>query len=144
MFIGSNTNIGIIKWFSGLFILRQTFPNHWPKPNDIKKITKASGAVIINYGVLQTHTVTGGASFTASNTVATNTTGWTASWTSSTYYWIGGSVIGMKFLIGHLQIGGGVSNGCKIPEPGGQCSLWSKFIYSCQSICKSKSERYSK
>ena len=116
MFIGSNTNIGITNDFLAYSSCAR--PSRIIGQNQTtSKITKASGAVIINYGVLQTHTVTGGASFTASNTVATNTTGWTASAEPPlTYYWIGGS--GNWNEVSHWSFtSGGVSNGCKIPEP---------------------------
>ncbi len=56
-------------------------------------ISKSSGSVTINYVNLSNITGTGGATFTANNTIASGTnTGWTVSpLSSNNLYWIGGS-----------------------------------------------------
>jgi hypothetical protein len=116
MYIGSNSNISIANDFIAYSsCARQS--RIIGASQTTSKITKTSGTVNINYAVLQTHTVTGGAIFSATNTVSTNTTGWTsAPEPPLTYYWIGGTGNWNDIAKWSLT-SGGVSNGCKIPEP---------------------------
>jgi hypothetical protein len=116
MYIGSNANVTINNDFvASSSCTRQSRITGANQATS--RITKTTGTVNINYATLQTHTVTGGASFNATNTVNTNTTGWTAmSEPPITYYWIGGT--GNWNDINKWSLtSGGVSNGCKIPEP---------------------------
>jgi hypothetical protein len=116
MLIASNTNITITNDFVAYSnCVRQS--RILGQNQTTSKITKASGSVTLNYAQLSTHTVTGGATFIATNTVNTSTTGWTsAAEPPLTYYWIGGT--GNWSDINKWSLtSGGVSNGCKIPEP---------------------------
>ncbi|MBK8700922.1 MAG: HYR domain-containing protein [Saprospiraceae bacterium] len=116
MYIGSNTNVSITNEFVSFSSCAKQ-SRIIGASQSTSKITKLSGNVNLNYGLLQTHIVTGGAVFNATNTVNTSTTGWTSSAEPPlTYYWIGGS--GSWSEISHWSLtSGGVSNGCKIPEP---------------------------
>ncbi|MBK7010748.1 MAG: HYR domain-containing protein [Saprospiraceae bacterium] len=116
MLIGSNSNITITNDFVATSnCSRQS--RILGQNQTTSKITKTSGSVTLNYGILSTHTVTGGANFTATNTSNTSTTGWTSSVEPPlTYYWIGGTDNWSE--VSHWALtSGGVSNGCKIPEP---------------------------
>lgn len=121
MLIGSNSNITITNDFVATSnCSRQS--RILGQNQTTSKITKTSGSVTLNYGILSTHTVTGGANFTATNTSNTSTTGWTSSVEPPlTYYWIGGT--GNWSEVSHWALtSGGVSNGCKIPNPR---TMWS-------------------